>query len=203
MQSSFAGIRWLRPAIARVVAPLVLGLGSSIGCISGEDAASTSTADAAAPDACSPHISSGMLPANVSFRADVMPLFTQSCTLFRYCHNNDGRQANLFLGPNPLDPDYPPTETTFAEVRAALINAAAVRAVSMVRVSPGSPENSFLVHKVDTDQNCSDILCKHPLSGMTGTDLCGDKMPPGNSVPLDVARADVIRAWIQDGALDN
>jgi hypothetical protein len=33
--------------------------------------------------------------------------------------------------------------------------------------------------------------------------MCGDKMPPGNAVRLDVAKADMIRSWIQDGAPDN
>jgi hypothetical protein len=190
-------------ALVRVLAPVLLGIGCSIGCNSGEEGTSTAPADAAPPDTCTPHVPSETLPANVSFRMDIMPVFLQSCALYRYCHNHDGSQGELYLGPNSFDPEYPPNEATFAEVRAELIDAPAERAVSMVRVSPGFPENSFLMHKVDTDQNCSDILCKNPLNGMTGTDLCGDKMPPDKTPRLDMANADLIRAWILEGAPDN
>jgi hypothetical protein len=203
MQSLPAAMTRFRVALVRALAPVLLATGGPIGCNSGEDGTSTAPADAAAPEACTPHVPNDTLPANVSFRMDIMPVFFQSCALYRYCHNHDGSQGELYLGPNSFDPEYPPGETTFAEVRAGLVDAPAVRAVAMMRVAPGFPEQSFLMHKVDTDQNCSDILCTNPLNGIMGTDLCGDKMPPNKTPRLDMASADRIRAWILDGAPDN
>src|SRR5262245_32005923 len=125
MQRSPAGLRLLRAAIVRYLPLFVLGAAGLAGCISGHDTSASSPPDAAAPDApsCTPHVSTGMLPSNVSFRMDVVPVFSTSCALFRYCHNNDGRQGDLYLGSNPIDPDYPPTEAMLAEVRANLVDA--------------------------------------------------------------------------------
>jgi hypothetical protein len=50
----------------------------------------------------------------------------------------------------------------------------------LLRVSPGKPDDSLLVQKLE------------------GTQKCGDPMPPGS--PLEDAQLKQIRQWISDGA---
>ncbi len=73
---------------------------------------------------------------------------------------------------------------TFSNV----VNVAARQLLTMNRVTPNQPDNSYLVHKVQ------------------GTHLdvggSGSRMPLGRS-PLSQSDIDLIRAWIQAGAQSN
>lgn len=64
---------------------------------------------------------------------------------------------------------------------ASLINVPSVASASLVRVVPGDPDGSFLIHKLE------------------GTQAAGDRMPQGGPY-LPQATIDVIRAWIASGA---
>ena len=64
-----------------------------------------------------------------------------------------------------------------------LINVPSPRNANLIRVVPGDPDASFLIQK---------------LQGIDG--LLGDRMPDGGPY-LTTATINVIRQWIQDGAL--
>jgi hypothetical protein len=53
----------------------------------------------------------------------------------------------------------------------------------LTRVVPGDPANSLLIQKLD------------------GTQPCGDKMPP--TFDLDATKIEQVRAWVQNGALND
>src|SRR5690606_33442023 len=64
-----------------------------------------------------------------------------------------------------------------------LVNVASAEVPSLMRVSPGDPDNSYLVHKIE------------------GTNTVGGRMPLGGPyLPGDTIAA--IRQWITDGAED-
>jgi hypothetical protein len=55
------------------------------------------------------------------------------------------------------------------------------------RVIPNDPDGSFLIHKMEN-------------AGVGGAAICGGPMP---TIPLPASQVNVIRQWIEDGALDN
>lgn len=122
----------------------------------------------------------------VHFRADVLPIFTQSCA-FTSCHGNRGGLAGgVFLGTKD--------NTDPAEVRNNVVGVPAPELASMPLVSPGDPKNSFLMRKLDGDQCLLDAQCKDKS--------CGETMPrTGDQLP--VADRDKIRRWIAQGAKDD
>lgn len=63
-----------------------------------------------------------------------------------------------------------------------LINVASPRDPSQVRVIPGNPDDSFIIHKLE------------------GTQTLGDRMPDGGPY-LQQSTIDVVRLWIANGAL--
>ena len=65
----------------------------------------------------------------------------------------------------------------------------------MPLVTPGSPEKSFLMHKLDADQCAYAAAC-------TVAD-CGAKMPRDGTMPLAPQNRDNVRRWIAQGAGDN
>lgn len=66
---------------------------------------------------------------------------------------------------------------------AMLVGVQSSQNMALQRVEPGDPANSYLVQKLE------------------GTASGGQQMPPG--APLPQAEIDVIRQWIQDGAIDD
>jgi hypothetical protein len=116
-----------------------------------------------------------------SFEADVAPTLGQSCA-FSSCHGSRLAAANhgVYLGAN-ADP---------ASVKAALIGQSKALP-TMPYVTPGDPDKSFLLHKLDGD------LCVLEESCVGGE--CGDQMPSGNAALPDEKR-DAIRRWIAQGA---
>jgi len=64
-----------------------------------------------------------------------------------------------------------------------LVNVPSLEVPGAIRVLPGDPDNSDLIHKIE------------------GTAAVGDRMPAGSPNPLDPAIIAEIRQWIADGAL--
>lgn len=69
---------------------------------------------------------------------------------------------------------------------AQLVNVASNAKVGAVRVIPGDPENSYLIHKLD---------------GRVG--IVGQRMPRGSGPFLTDGQMRVIKRWIELGALNN
>jgi len=106
----------------------------------------------------------------VTLSGDVQPIFTSTCALSG-CHAGTNPQLDMNLSEGQ----------TFANV----VNVPAMELATMNRVTPGQPNSSYLVHKVQ------------------GTHLdeggSGFQMPIGGS-PLTQTQIDLIRAWIAAGA---
>ncbi len=111
--------------------------------------------------------------AETTLSADVQPILTANCALSG-CHAGSDPQQGQNLSAGQ----------TFSNV----VNVASNELPTMDRVEPGRPDSSYLVHKIE------------------GTHLqiggSGDRMPLARS-PLSQAEINVIRAWIQAGAMSN
>lgn len=66
-----------------------------------------------------------------------------------------------------------------------IVNVASTEQPSLLRVAPGDPENSYLLQKIRGDMSIS-----------------GAQMPLGRAA-LSAANIELVRQWIDEGALDN
>ena len=87
------------------------------------------------------------------------------------CHNAQG--ARFAAGLNLAD----------ADAYAQLVNVASSQKPGAVRVIPGDPDNSYLVHKIE---------------GAPG--IVGQRMPRNNGPFLTPGQILIIRSWIRQGA---
>jgi hypothetical protein len=108
--------------------------------------------------------------AAVSFSADVQPIFTASCA-FRGCHSEERPREGL--------------ELTAGRAYASLVEVPATQCADRLRVAPGDPSASYLMHKV------------------TGANLCFGALMPKSDQALPAAQVDTIAAWICAGALND
>jgi hypothetical protein len=136
----------------------------------------------------------------VTFKADVLPIFQNSCGLSMSCHgaNPPTVPSQMFLGPAL------PAMASSTDIAAIFAGAVGVKSVDdsdMDIIDPGSPESSFLMYKVDSDPmsvngvTCSTLTCAAPSSAtpcLSGMPLDGDQ--------LSLADRDTIRRWIAQGA---
>lgn len=135
----------------------------------GEAAAvATGTADITATFSGVPAMVPVGIVASADFGADVESIFASNCT-DSGCHSPPNPQQNMDLSAGA---SY-----------AALVNIMAASGGGLDRVEPGSPDLSFVVHK---------------LEGRNGV----TRMPL-NQAALPEGTIDVIRAWIQTGAQNN
>jgi hypothetical protein len=109
----------------------------------------------------------------MGFAAEVQPIFTANCA-FSGCHAgaSPAQGMNLSAG----------------QAYANIVNVAANEAAGLMRVLPGQPDSSYLVHKIQGTQ-----------STVGGS---GGRMPLGASA-LSQTQIDTIRRWITDGAQNN
>ena len=77
-----------------------------------------------------------------------------------------------------------------ANAHAQLVNVAARNKPGAIRVIPGDPENSYLIHKIE--------------GRTTGPHaIVGERMPRGTGPFLTEGQVRVIKRWIELGALNN
>lgn len=110
----------------------------------------------------------------VSFKRQIQPIFDRQCS---YCHNSIDPYAGL-----ALDAKYSRTQ---------LVDVPSTEKADMARVKPGSPDQSYLIRKLENT---------HVEAGGSGF-----RMPLGPSPTTQFAPADIamIRKWVQEGAPDN
>lgn len=113
-------------------------------------------------------------PQDVSFANDIQPIFNGSCASLG-CH----------IGPNPQRG----MDLSLGEAYDDIVGVTSVELNTMPRVTPGEPSNSYLYRKVQDT---------HLAAGGTG-----DRMPPPPRQALDAEDVELIRVWIQEGALSN
>ena len=139
----------------------------------------------------------GMTP-TVTFKADVLPIFRQSCGLSASCHQAESPPlpAEHFLGPSVSMPA--PTAMQIQEILSGIVGVKSVDEPDMDVVAPGDPAHSFMMYKLDGDPSnldgltCSKLKC---AANMT----CLLSMPSGGpQLPAD--ERDEIRRWIAQGA---
>lgn len=69
---------------------------------------------------------------------------------------------------------------------AALVNVSSSRKAGAIRVIPGDPDGSYLIHKIEG-----------------GPDIVGERMPRTGGPYLTAGQVLIIRRWIQLGAANN
>lgn len=87
------------------------------------------------------------------------------------CHNGNPFVPGNFSGPGAY---------------AALVGRASFQKPNLLRVAPGDPNRSYMVHKLEG-----------------GPDIVGERMPRGGGPFLTAGQMIVIRKWIADGAPNN
>jgi hypothetical protein len=136
----------------------------------------------------------GMSPA-VSFQADVLPFFQQSCGVSTACHGdiNEPNENRPYLGPNM---STTPTQAEIDAIFASIVGVTSFYEPAMNIVKASDPENSFLMYKIDGMLECDKLEC-------AGNKDCGGIMPQGVSEPVEQASRDKVRRWIAQGAQNN
>ena len=159
--------------------PLVASLGNTLACTSETPAAK-----------CETYVvppTTDLTKPTVSFKADVLPIFVQSCA-FTSCHGSaTSRNNGIGLGSKTLPNDA-------SEIRKNIVDVKAPELPTMNFATAGDPSQSFLMRKLDGDQCKLDAQCEK------GT--CLSSMPQSGDL-LPVATRDTVRRWIAQGALDN
>ncbi len=97
-------------------------------------------------------------------------IFNLNCT-FSGCHGGATPQLGQDL--------------TAGQARASIVNVRSVENAALFRVTPGDPDNSYLVWKIEGRP-----------------EIVGERMPRGRD-PLPPEAINAIRQWIADGAQDN
>jgi predicted CxxxxCH...CXXCH cytochrome family protein len=111
-----------------------------------------------------------------------MPIFHATCSNDA-CHGSGEPQGGVYFGSNAQ------------MVYANLVGVAALELPSMSLVEAGDPSNSFVMHKLDSDQCAFSNECAPPG--------CGAQMPMGSTNPMPLANRNTIRRWIAQGATQN
>ena len=81
---------------------------------------------------------------------------------------------------------FVPGNFTAASAYAALVGRASVQKPGLLRVAPGDPDNSYMVHKLEG-----------------GPNIVGERMPRGGGPFLTSGQMLVIRRWIAQGAAND
>ncbi len=110
---------------------------------------------------------------NVSFSADVQPIFTANCTSLG-CHIAPNSQLGM--------------ELNLGQAYTNIVGVQAVQA-TMPRVTPGQSSASYLYQKV--------------IDAQVAAGGSGHRMPPEPRTALDSDELETIRVWIEEGALNN
>jgi hypothetical protein len=175
---------------------------SSSGSSGGNDAAVDNDAGAG----CVAYVSDASLTTPiVSFQTDILPVFETSCGVGgATCHGatNETTLDRPYLG--TFDGDGGES----AAILSGIVGVAASEDPTMDVVKAGSPDQSYLMYKLDDDQclqaaDCAPqqatIAAINPGLGYSG---CGTVMPQ-TGVQLEASMRDTIRRWIAQGAKSN
>lgn len=155
---------------------------------SGGDSSSSSSSGGMS-DPCFDYASFNGMSPTVKFSADVLPIFRGSCGVNTSCHSSPaGPAGQPYLGP-PLS-DGTAASGQIDTIFMQNVNAVASKAKTMKIVNPGSPETSFLMHKMDASLTCDFVKCE---AG------CGVSMPKDATI-LAQSDRDTVRRWIAQGA---
>lgn len=123
---------------------------------------------------------------SVSFKTDVMPILSASCSSAS-CHGvASGAAGDLFLGAELKHGSD--SATVYSNLMAT-----SGQVAGMPYVTPGDPTKSYIMHKMDADQCTLDAQCQGGS--------CQHTMPYDGQLPVE--KRDVLRRWIAQGAANN
>jgi len=138
--------------------------------------------------ACVPYMAppaSQLLAPAVSFKTDVMPIFSASCASSS-CHGiADSPKGGLFLGAELAH------GSDSQKVHDALVAMPSAQLPMMAFVTASDPSTSYLMHKLDADQCQFQTQC-------VGNDCL--KPMPYDVGALSADKRDIVRRWIAQGA---
>jgi len=127
--------------------------------------------------------------AMISLKTDILPIFSNAtsagCAL-SICHSNSAPNSPK-LGPANGMVDAVGLEA----IRNALL-ASSTQVPGLKLVSPGKPEESYLMNKIDGTFSCMGFACQTAAG-------CGERMPQ-LLPPLETDKINKIRDWIKQGA---
>jgi hypothetical protein len=178
---------------------------------------------------CAAYVSTGTLPAAVSFKTDVVPVLQKTCgNGGTSCHSGlanatvmDTATGSSLTFANDDGGVLPPqgAMSGLAFIHTSLVGAKAYEEPNLNLVAAGDPKNSYLMHKMDGDQCLFANVCDQQPGQGAFYDPgwhCGRSMPtsdagmipdpPANgpaSALVDPAIRDKFRAWITQGAMNN
>lgn len=108
----------------------------------------------------------------VSFRTDLQPILNSRCVV---CHVTGAENAGLNLARSVARKNLVAVPSTESK---------------LLRVSPGKPEESYLMHKL--------------LGSQSSVGGSGKLMPLSDAPqPIEASQLELFRSWIRQGALDN
>jgi hypothetical protein len=116
-------------------------------------------------------LTSAAQAAGPSFSKDLVPILKTQCAI---CHLTGQEQGNLALPP--------------AKAYASLVNVKSTEAPALTRVTPGQPDKSYLIAKLEGTQI---------KAGGKGARM------PFAGTPLPAAQVKLFRDWIAAGAANN
>lgn len=111
----------------------------------------------------------------VRFANDIQPILTSSCASSG-CHGSNA------------EPPEKPMVLLAGQAYDNIVGVSSAQLATMLRIRPGEPDNSYLVHKIQGTQ------------GSVGGS--GERMPLGQG-PLSQSTIALIRRWVTEGAPRN
>ena len=128
--------------------------------------------------------------ATLTLKNDIQPILTLSCSLSSSCHQT-GSMHNPHLGPSLFQLDGGKPSDSVMQLMLDELKKPSTQVSGRNIMEPGKPEASYLMNKLEGNNNCSGFTCMGP-------DKCGVRMPDGT--PLDNPTIEKIRSWIKKGA---
>jgi hypothetical protein len=206
-------VRQFRPSLLTLLLVGAFGLisaacgqSSGTGGGSGGGKSSTGVGGLVNGNGCFDYTGFDLTTPTVTFKADILPTFRQSCGLSTSCHGTAPPSppplpAQHYLGPSVSDPA--PTAAEIQGILAGIVGVKSIDEPDMDVITPGHPETSFMLYKLDGDPNpCNPNPITCPKLECAKTMTCLLAMPSGGT-PLPDETRDQIRRWIAQGAKDD
>jgi hypothetical protein len=207
----FGAYRWM----ALLALGAAAAAGNTIGCGSGSTGSGSGGSGSGggpAADPCYDYSSFDGSSPTTTFKADVLPIFRQSCGLSESCHGPDSTGV-ISLPPNQpyLGPPIGGKDPTAADI-AMIIGGIVSQPAQVLKgttpapepdgldiVNPGHPESSYMMSKLEAVLNTdgSSTFCSKLKCVKAGD--CGNSMPQGGP-ELPAKDTNTIRLWIAQGA---
>jgi hypothetical protein len=169
---------------SKILSIACLPIALSVAACSSDDKANTTSGTGGCMTFNYSNYMAGTAP--LTLAANVMPIFTASCSLGVPCHTDGSHPPNLGG-----------MTATAMSISAAIVDVNSTEVPTMKYVAKGSPQNSWLMRKLeDANPGCG-LSCTNPTGFPAG---CASQMPSGGPPFLSTGDQTTIRDWIAQGA---